>query len=178
MVEVDHFESQESTQCPLWFSLSLPTSLGINAQPWPAMNLYAFPPVKLIPVVLCRVKTYGVHLLLVALFWPSQMWFSELVSLLEGDPWEPPFEPLESAPLRIPTLKFTLLLVLASLKCVGDLQALSVCESCTEFHLICPVRALKMYVDRSTQCRKSLQLLVCFGAGHKGLAASKHTISH
>ncbi len=31
-----------------------------------------------------------VHHLLVALFWPSQTWFSELVSLLEGDQWEIP----------------------------------------------------------------------------------------
>ncbi len=35
-----------------------------------------------------------------------------------------------------------------------------------------------MYVDRSSQWHKSLQLLVCFGAGRKGLAVSKHTISH
>ncbi len=46
---------------------------------------------------------------------------------------EPPFEPLESAPMRILTLKVTHLLALASFKRVGDLQALSVCESCTEF---------------------------------------------
>ncbi len=95
--EVDLFASQESTQCPLWFSLSHPTSLGIDAltsvpiyPPWPDTKLYAFPPVKLIPAVLCRVKTCGVCLLLVAPFWPSQTWFSELVSLLEGDPWEIP----------------------------------------------------------------------------------------
>ncbi len=49
-----------------------------------------FPPVKLIPAVLCRVKTYGVRLLLEAPFCPSQTWFSELVSLLEGDPLEIP----------------------------------------------------------------------------------------
>ncbi len=56
--EVDLFVSQESTQCPLWFSLSHPTSLGIDAlaHPWPDMKLYAFPPVKLIPAVLRRVK--------------------------------------------------------------------------------------------------------------------------
>ncbi len=47
-----------------------------------------------------------------------------------------------------------------------------------DLHLLCPVRALKMYVDCSSQWRQSLQLLVCFGAGRKGLAASKHTISH
>ncbi len=103
-----------------------------------------------------------------------------------------------------------------SFNCVGDLQALPVSESCTEFapglvkaflrsrpgyvpkvlntsfysqvvvlqafspsslsegddlHLLCPVRALKMYVDRSSQRCKSLQLLVCFGAGRRGLAS-------
>ncbi len=46
---------------------------------------------------------------------------------------EPPFEPLESAPERILMLKVTLLLALTSLKHVGDLQALSVSESCIEF---------------------------------------------
>ncbi len=104
--------------------------------------------------------------------------------------------PLESPPVRILTLKVTLLLALASFKRVGNLQALSVSESCTEFapglvkaflrprpgyvpkvlstsfrsqvvvlqafstssssegdHLLCPVRALKMYVDRSSQWR-------------------------
>ncbi len=44
--------------------------------------------------------------------------------------------------------------------------------------LLCPVRALKMYVDCSSQWRQFLQLLVCFGAGSKGLAASEHIISH
>ncbi len=45
----------------------------------------------------------------------------------------PPFEPLESAHVTILSLKVTLLLALASFKRVGDLQALSVNESCTEF---------------------------------------------
>ncbi len=82
--EVDIFPSQESSQCPLWFSLSSPATLGIDAftHPWPNMRLYMFPPVRLIPAVLCRVKVSGVHLLLIAPFWPSQTWFSELVPLL------------------------------------------------------------------------------------------------
>ncbi len=134
-----------------------------------------------------------------------------------------PFEPLESDPERILTLKFTLLLV--SLKRVGDLQALSASEMCMDFapglvkvtlrprpgyipmvlstsfrsqvvtlhsfhpppfassedeklHMLCPVRALKLYVDRSKVWRKSSQLLVCFGAGCRGLATSKQRISH
>ncbi len=136
-----------------------------------------------------------------------------------------PFEPLESAPERILTLKVTLLLALMSLKRVGDLQALSVSEMCMDFapglvkvtlrsrpgyipkvlstsfrsqvvtlhsfhpppfassedeklHMLCPVRALKMYVERSNIWRKSSQLLVCFGAGRRGLATSKQRISH
>ncbi len=88
--EVDLFASQESTQCPLWFSLSFPTTLGIDAftHPWPNVSLYAFPPVKLIPAVLCRVKVSGARLLLMAPFWPSQNWFSELTPLLYRPPWE------------------------------------------------------------------------------------------
>ncbi len=45
-----------------------------------------------------------------------------------------PFEPLESAPERILTLKVTLLFwFLTSLKRVGDLQTLSVSEMCMDF---------------------------------------------
>ncbi len=51
-----------------------PTTLGIDvfAHPWPNVSLYAFPPVKLIPAVLCRVKMSGARLLLIAPFCPSQ----------------------------------------------------------------------------------------------------------
>ncbi len=45
-------------------------------------------------------------------------------------------------------------------------------------HMLCPVRALKLYVDRYEVWRKSSQLLVCFGAGHRGFATSKQRISH
>ncbi len=90
--EVDLFASQESSQCPLWFSLSFPTTLSIDAfaHPWPNVSLYAFPPIKLIPAVLCRVKVSSARLLLIAPFWPSQTWFSELIPLLYRSPWEIP----------------------------------------------------------------------------------------
>ncbi len=45
----------------------------------------------------------------------------------------PPFEPLQSSSLRTLSLKTTLLLALASVKRVGDLQALSVNPACLEF---------------------------------------------
>ncbi len=45
-------------------------------------------------------------------------------------------------------------------------------------HMLCPVRALKLYVDRSKVWRKAPQLLICFGAGRRGLATSMQRISH
>ncbi len=45
-------------------------------------------------------------------------------------------------------------------------------------HMLCPVRALKIYVDHSSHWKKSPQLLVYFGAGRRGLATSKHRICH
>ncbi len=45
-------------------------------------------------------------------------------------------------------------------------------------HMLCPVRAMKLYVDRSKVWRKSPQLLICFGAGRRGLATSKQRIFH
>ncbi len=90
--EVDLFASQESSQCPLWFSPSFQTTPGIDTftHLWPNVSLYAFPPGKLIPAVLCRVKVSSARLLLIAPFWPSQTWFSELTPLLYRPPWEIP----------------------------------------------------------------------------------------
>ncbi len=45
-------------------------------------------------------------------------------------------------------------------------------------HMLCPVQALKLYVDHSKVWRKTSQLLVCFGVGRRGLATSKQRISH
>ena len=45
----------------------------------------------------------------------------------------PPFEPLQTVELKPLSLKTALLLALASVKRVGDLQALSVSASCLEF---------------------------------------------
>ncbi|GAA6064854.1 uncharacterized protein LOC113526632, partial [Tachysurus ichikawai] len=49
-----------------------------------------FPPIALLPGVLERVRRDGVRLLLVAPRWPGKPWFADLVSLLEGPPWEIP----------------------------------------------------------------------------------------
>ncbi|KAL0161734.1 hypothetical protein M9458_045459, partial [Cirrhinus mrigala] len=90
--QVDLFATRENTQCPLWFSLAHPAPLGLDAmaQTWPRLRLYAFPPIALLPGVLERVRRYGVSLLLVAPHWPGRVWFSSLISLLDGSPWEIP----------------------------------------------------------------------------------------
>ncbi len=87
--QVDLFATRETSQCPLWYSL---TPLGLDAmvQTWPRLHLYAFPPIALLPGVLERVRRDGVRLLLVAPFWPGRVWFSDLISLLDGSPWEIP----------------------------------------------------------------------------------------
>ncbi len=132
-----------------------------------------------------------------------------------------PFEPLQSADLRILSMKTVLLVALASIKRVGDLQAFSVDESCLEFGpgdghvllsprpgyvpkvpttpfrdqvvslqalpleeadpalaLLCPVRALRLYTDRTQSLRTSDQLFVCYGDQQKGKAVSKQRMAH
>ncbi len=43
--QVDLFKSQETSHCPLWFSLAHPAPHGLDAmtQTWPRLRLYAFP---------------------------------------------------------------------------------------------------------------------------------------
>ncbi|KAL0160962.1 hypothetical protein M9458_044687, partial [Cirrhinus mrigala] len=101
---------------------------------------------------------------------------------------EAPFEPLASVELKYLSLKTALLTALASIKRVGDLQAFSVDEACLEFGpleeadpasaLLCPVRALRIYVDRTRHFRRTEQLFVCFGGQQKGNAVSKQRLAH
>ncbi len=131
-----------------------------------------------------------------------------------------PFEPLQSTSLRALLLKTALLLALASVKRVGDLQALSINPACLEFgpnnskvilkprlgyvpivlstpfraqvvalsalppstgsqelSLLCPVRALRVYIEHSASYRKSEQLFVGFGNRAKGGPVTKQGIS-
>ncbi|KAI2650236.1 UDP-2,3-diacylglucosamine hydrolase [Labeo rohita] len=90
--QVDLFAMRENAQCPLWYSLAHPAPLGLDAmvQTWPSLCLYVFPPIVLLPGVLERVRRDGVSLLLVAPYWPGRVWFSDLISLLDGSPWEIP----------------------------------------------------------------------------------------
>ncbi len=132
----------------------------------------------------------------------------------------PPFEPLQSTNLRSLSLKTALLLALASVKRVGDLQALSISPAFLEFgpndskvvlkprhgyvpkvlstlfraqvitlsalppseedrelSLLCPVRALRIYFERSAPFRHTEQLFVSFGNRAKGHLVMKQRLS-
>ncbi len=132
----------------------------------------------------------------------------------------PPFEPLQSTNLRSLSLKTALLLALASVKRVGDLQALSISPACLEFgpndskvvlkprhgyvpkvlstpfraqvitlsalppseedrelSLLCPVRALRIYFERSAPFRHAEQLFVSFGNHANGHPVTKQRLS-
>ncbi|KAL0149234.1 hypothetical protein M9458_055468, partial [Cirrhinus mrigala] len=56
---------------------------------------------------------------------------------------------------------------------VVNLQALPLEEADPASALLCPVRALRIYVDRTRHFRRTEQLFVCFGGQQKGNAVSK-----
>ncbi len=61
---------------------------------------------------------------------------------------------------------------------VVNLQALPSEEADPALALLCPVRALRIYVDRTRRFRSSEQLLVCYGGQQKGKAVSKQRLTH
>ncbi len=61
---------------------------------------------------------------------------------------------------------------------VVNLQALPREEADPAIALLCPVRALRVYVDRTQSFRTSYQLFVCFRGQQKGKAVSKQRLAH
>ena len=60
-------------------------STGVEAlvQNWSGMKGYAYPPISLIPRVLSKLQRHPTAIiLLIAPFWPSQIWFPSLRDLL------------------------------------------------------------------------------------------------
>ncbi len=59
-----------------------------------------------------------------------------------------------------------------------SLQALPPEEADPALALLCPIRALRCYVDRTQSFRTSDQLFVCHGGRQKGNAVSKQRMAH
>ncbi len=61
---------------------------------------------------------------------------------------------------------------------VVNLQALPLEEAYPVLALLCPVHALRQYVDRTQNFRTSEQLFVCYGGQQKGKSVSKQRMAH
>ncbi|XDV14326.1 hypothetical protein PO909_014597 [Leuciscus waleckii] len=61
---------------------------------------------------------------------------------------------------------------------VVNLHALPQEEADPALAFLCPVRALRVYIDRTQSFRTSDQLFVCYGGQQKGKAVSKQRLAH
>ncbi len=61
---------------------------------------------------------------------------------------------------------------------VVSLQALPSEEADPALAFLCPVRALRLYVDRTQSFKTSDQFFVCYGGQQKGKAVSKQRLAH
>ncbi len=85
--EVDLFATSENAHCPAFFSLShSPLEGDALTARWPTARLYAFPPIKILPLVLCKIREERASVILIAPNWPNQPWFPDLTELLIAPP--------------------------------------------------------------------------------------------
>ncbi|XP_075201274.1 uncharacterized protein LOC142303624 [Anomaloglossus baeobatrachus] len=87
--QVDLFASRTNAKLEVFFSLNprdVPAAIDAMAQPWSMGLVYAFPPLPLLPRVLRKIQPDGVHVIIIAPFWPKRSWFSLLRNLAVGDP--------------------------------------------------------------------------------------------
>ncbi len=85
--EVDLFATSKNAHCPSFFSLShSPLEGDALTARWPTARLYAFPPIKILPLVLCKIREERASVILIAPNWPNQPWFPDLTELLIAPP--------------------------------------------------------------------------------------------
>ena len=90
---VDLFATRFIHKLPLYVSpVPYSHALAVDAfsMNWNYLHAYAFPPTILIPSVLEKIRHYQCRIVLIAPFWPQQLWFSDFLKLLV------------SAPIRLP----------------------------------------------------------------------------
>jgi hypothetical protein len=85
---VDLFATSFNARLPVYVSPMLdPKALGRDAfaRSWKHMEVYAYPPTKLIPRVLAKVTLERPRMILIAPYWPGAPWFPDLLSLAEEE---------------------------------------------------------------------------------------------
>lgn len=83
-LSVDLFTSLENSHLPRYFSREQdPQAVGIDAlhSSWPPGTLYTFPPIKLLPRLIAKIRREGAQILFIAPHWPRGPWFPELLEL-------------------------------------------------------------------------------------------------
>ena len=87
---VDLFASSLSYRCGVYFApVSDPMAAGMDAvlQSWDFPEGCAFPPIAMLPQVLCKLReSKWAVITLIAPFWPQREWFSDLLELLLEPP--------------------------------------------------------------------------------------------
>ena len=90
---IDLFATRDNFKIPTFVS-PFPDPMAWEtdalALSWNGMWAYAFPPFPLIPRVLNKVREDNVELILVAPFWPTKVWTTDLLDLSVAPPWRLP----------------------------------------------------------------------------------------
>ena len=86
---IDLFATHLNHRVPLYVSpIPDQKALSIDAlsMNWNRIHAYAFPPFRLIPALINKIRVSQCKIVLIAHFWPSRSWFPELLGLLVSPP--------------------------------------------------------------------------------------------
>ena len=93
---IDLFATRFNNKLPLFVSpVPDPLCLQVDAMSmdWTGLDLYAFPPTGLLPLVLSKLYYHQCKMLLIAPFWPTKTWFLDLTQRALREPWRLPQSP-------------------------------------------------------------------------------------
>ena len=93
---IDLFATNLNHQLPIYVSpVPDPHAWAVDALAidWTGLDLYAYPPITLIPTVIRKLSHTRCSLILIAPNWPSSPWFPTLMSLKKAGPYMLPLRP-------------------------------------------------------------------------------------
>ncbi len=103
---IDGFATAANTKLPLYISpVPDPAAYSVDSlsTPWSGLCLYLFPPTKILSQVLKKILSEPCRTLVIAPFWPSQIWFWDIVHASTDQPRSlPDFDRLLRQPGKPP----------------------------------------------------------------------------
>ncbi|XP_041426492.1 uncharacterized protein LOC734383 isoform X1 [Xenopus laevis] len=88
--DIDMFASRHNFKVPTYCARSQdPRAAYVDALviPWIFKRVYAFPPLALLPRVICKIRQERTETIL---HWPRRPWYSELINMSAAPPWRLP----------------------------------------------------------------------------------------